>query len=205
MKAWRTFVLGIAVSTALTATATADVKLASLFQDHMVLQHGQPIPVWGTAAPGESVTVTLAEQSKRTTADPQGHWTLKLDPMKPGGPWTFDVQGKNDLKLQDVFLGEVWICSGQSNMEFQTVQAKDGVTEVARADFPKIRLFHVPDHGSATEQPDTPGQWVSAAPPPNPGPPNPNSPNTPKPNPSSPNGPRTALPTPPSKPPSTST
>lgn len=164
MKAWRGIVLGMAASAAIATAAHADVKLSSLFQDHMVLQRGQVVPVWGKADPGEEVTVTLAEQSKRATADANGDWTVKLDPLRAGGPWTFEAKGKNTVKLQDVMLGEVWICSGQSNMEFQTVQARDGAGEVSRANYPQIRLFHVPNHGSADEQRDTPGQWVVCSP-----------------------------------------
>lgn len=165
MKAWRGIVLGMAVSAAMAGgAARADVKLASLFQDHMVLQRGQAVPVWGKADPGEEITVTIAEQSKRAVADDKGAWKVTLDDMKAGGPWVFEVKGKNAIKLQDVMVGEVWVCSGQSNMEFQTVQAQDGTGEVARADFPQIRLFHVPRRGAAEEQTETGGQWVACSP-----------------------------------------
>ncbi|HZZ42760.1 MAG TPA: sialate O-acetylesterase [Tepidisphaeraceae bacterium] len=147
------------------AVVWGDVKLASLFQDHMVLQREQEgVPVWGTAEAGEEVTVTIAEQSKRVVADARGNWMVKLDEMHAGGPWGMEVKGKNVIKLADVMVGEVWVCSGQSNMDMQVVQSKDGVGEVARANWPYIRLFKVPFRPAATEQLEVPGKWVACSP-----------------------------------------
>jgi sialate O-acetylesterase len=97
--------------------AQADVTLAPLFSSHMVLQRQMPVPIWGTAAPNESVTVTFRSQTKTVIAGADGQWNLKLDPLEAGGPDAMTVKAANTLTLEDVLVGEVWIGSGQSNME----------------------------------------------------------------------------------------
>ena len=97
--------------------ARGDVKLPAIFGSHMVLQRDQKDRVWGWAEPGEEVTVKIAGQSKTAKAGSDGSWQVMLDPMPAGGPHTMTVQGKNTLQLDDVLVGEVWICSGQSNMQ----------------------------------------------------------------------------------------
>ena len=101
----------------LAAAASAEVRLPAIFGDHMVLQADMPLPVWGWADPGEQVTVTLADQSQTITADADGKWSVKLVPIKAGGPYELKVSGKNTLDFTDVLAGEVWLGSGQSNME----------------------------------------------------------------------------------------
>src|SRR6185295_13215698 len=96
--------------------AGAEVKLPPVLSSHMVLQRDQPVPIWGTAAPAEKVTVKFRDQEKTTTANPGGQWSVKLDPLKAGGPDTLSVTGKNKVTLEDVLVGEVWVGSGQSNM-----------------------------------------------------------------------------------------
>src|SRR5690606_2974525 len=96
----------------------ADVRLPQIFSDGMVLQRNQPIAVWGWADPGEQVKVNLNSQRQETTADADGKWKLTLSPEEAGGPFQLVVSGKNMLTLSDVLIGEVWICSGQSNMEW---------------------------------------------------------------------------------------
>jgi sialate O-acetylesterase len=103
-------------------TLLADVTPAGLFGDHMVLQREMPVPVWGTAAPGEAVTVSIAGQSAAAVADAQGKWMVKLKPLKAGGPFEMTVKGNNTITLTDVLVGEVWLCGGQSNMAMR-VQA----------------------------------------------------------------------------------
>ncbi|MGB2819402.1 MAG: sialate O-acetylesterase, partial [Phycisphaerae bacterium] len=93
-----------------------DVKLPAVFGDHMVLQRGAAVPVWGWAEASEKVTVTLCDQSKSATADNDGKWSVKLGAVEAGGPYTLKVEGNNKLELSDVLVGEVWLCSGQSNM-----------------------------------------------------------------------------------------
>jgi sialate O-acetylesterase len=123
--------------------AVADVKLSPVFSDHMVLQREMPVPVWGTAAPGEEVTVTLGDQSKQATADAAGKWSLKLDPLKAGGPLVLKVQGKNAVELSDVLVGDVWLGSGQSNMQGAVggyVKGDETLAKLAAASYPKLRL-----------------------------------------------------------------
>jgi sialate O-acetylesterase len=103
----------------LVASAHADVKLASIFGDSMVLQRELPVPVWGWAEPGEAVTVTLGSQTKKAEADKDGKWQVKLDALETNAEGlTLAVEGNNKIELNGVLVGEVWICSGQSNMEW---------------------------------------------------------------------------------------
>ncbi len=109
------------------ASARADVKLASIFGDSMVLQCDMAIPVWGWADPGEEVTVTLGDQTKSVKADDDGRWQVKLDALKANAEGqTLTVTGANTIELKDVLIGEVWICSGQSNMEWGLGGAMNG-------------------------------------------------------------------------------
>ncbi len=128
----------------LVATAHADVKLASIFGDSMVLQSEMPVPVWGWAEPGEEVAVTLGDQTKKVEADKDGRWQVKLDALKTNVEGqTLSVTGNNTVELNDVLVGEVWICSGQSNMEWRLSQVLNAKEEVAAAKHPQIRLFDV--------------------------------------------------------------
>src|SRR5262245_14600575 len=104
----RRALLSLALLVAALAPARADVKLAPIFGDRMVLQRDMPVPVWGTAAPGEEVTVTFLKQAKTATADKGGKWKVTLDKLTAGGPHELTVKGKNTLRLKDVLVGEVW-------------------------------------------------------------------------------------------------
>jgi len=148
---------------------TADVKLPAIFSDHMVLEARDNVPLWGKAAPGEEVTVSMNGQTVNATAGDDGKWKvlLNLKGSKPG-PFEMTVSGKNTLKISDVVVGEVWLASGQSNMgwklnmgEFETV---GGPEEVARSANPMIRTFEV--GGAIVEHPqdDCVGSWVVAGP-----------------------------------------
>ena len=121
----------------------ADVKPAMPFTDHMVLQRDMPVPVWGTAAAGEQVTVSIAEQKKTATADKDGNWALKLDPMPAGGPFEMGLQGAGDSKvtLKDVLVGEVWLCSGQSNMQWASAECGFSKRELAKCADNLMRFF----------------------------------------------------------------
>lgn len=100
--------------------AGADVKIPAVISSHMVLQRDMPVPIWGTAAPDESVTVTFRDQKKTAVTDNTGKWMVKLDPMKVGEPGILSIEGKNKIILGDVVVGEVWLGSGQSNMAMLT-------------------------------------------------------------------------------------
>jgi sialate O-acetylesterase len=150
----------------LPALVRADVKPAALFSDHMVLQQGMSVPVWGWADPGEAVTVSIAGQTQAATAGPDKKWMVRLANLKAGGPVEMIIAGRNSITIHDVLIGEVWLGSGQSNMEFSvSVKAKRfaGVNneeqEIAAADYPKIRMFTVKMALADEPQDDTTGQW----------------------------------------------
>lgn len=123
----------------------ADVKLPSVFSDHLVLQRDKPVAVWGTADAGEAVTVTFGGQSKQATAGADGSWKVALDALKASAePAELKVKGKNEVVFKDILVGEVWVCSGQSNMEWTVEKAVNPEQEIPAANHPKIRLFSVP-------------------------------------------------------------
>ena len=128
------------------AAARADVTLPPIFSDHMVLQRGVPVPVWGKASPGEKVTVEVSGQSATATADDSGHWMLKLPAIETGEPtkMTVTATGGKQITINDVLIGEVWDASGQSNMDWQVKQSADPEKEIAAARYPAIRFFRFP-------------------------------------------------------------
>ena len=145
----------------LAAPARAAVKPNGLFTDNMVLQQGRPIPVWGTADDGEEVTVSLDGQTAKATAQ-GGKWRVDLPAAKAGGPFTLTIQGKEKVELKDVLVGEVWLCSGQSNMEWPLAALRMPEDFYKSAENPKIRLFTVPRRGAASPETDVKGEWVAA-------------------------------------------
>src|SRR5499425_12241 len=139
----RSFLILLSFALVAASTARADVKLPALISDGMVLQQGMPAPLWGWADEGESVTVEFQNQ-KVTAVAKNGKWMVKLKPLKAGGPFTLTVSGKNKIEFKNVLVGEVWICSGQSNMEWRLRQSDNAEAEIAAAKYPMIRLFTVP-------------------------------------------------------------
>lgn len=123
--------------------ATAEVKLPILLSDGAVLQRDLPMHFWGTAEPGEQVTVTFIGHSGVTKADNLGRWHLYLPPSKAGGPYEVIVQGSNRIVLHDILVGDVWVASGQSNMEFPMRRLSNADQEIAGANVPNIRLLTV--------------------------------------------------------------
>jgi len=144
--------------------AVADVGLPSLFGDHMVLQRNIPCKVWGWADAGEKVTVTIGNQSHTAMAGNNGAWSIHLKPLKAGGPHKLTVKGKNELAFEDVLVGEVWICSGQSNMAWPVANAVDPDLESMTAKYPNIRLISVPQVGTQEPQQDFNGAWTRCTP-----------------------------------------
>ncbi len=143
----------------------AQVRLAGIFGDHMVLQRSQPVPVWGWASPSEKVRVSMNGQNKEATADKNGRWKVTLDPQPAGGPFDLKVAGKDSLLLHDVLIGEVWLCSGQSNMEFQVRQAMHAADEIRSANYPQIRHIQIPKTTSFTPKEDIPPtSWTVCSP-----------------------------------------
>lgn len=151
----------------LAANVQADVSLPHIFSDHMVLQQQKPIPVWGKADPGESVTVTFAGHKATAVADDKGAWVVRLPPLRAANNQagqTLTVKGKNTVTFQDVLLGEVWVCSGQSNMQWAVGGSNNGPQEIAAAKYPQIRLFTVPNITAANPQDDCDGAWTVCTP-----------------------------------------
>jgi sialate O-acetylesterase len=145
--------------TAAAANVQAELRLPSLFTDHMVLQRDMPLRVWGWAAPGTEVDVVIAGQTKRGTADNDGRWQVELDALAAGGPHTLLVEGDGRVQINDVLVGEVWVCSGQSNMEWP-VAASDGADlELLSADQGQIRLLTVGMPGEQQPLDDFDGAW----------------------------------------------
>jgi sialate O-acetylesterase len=125
------------------ATLPTELKLPTVISSHMVLQRELAVPIWGTAAPGEKVTVKFRDQEKSAVADSQGKWSLKLDPLKAGGPDVLTIAGKKTFKLDDVLVGEVWVGSGQSNMAGGVggfAKNDEALAKLAEATYPQLRL-----------------------------------------------------------------
>ncbi|EIQ00974.1 protein of unknown function (DUF303) [Opitutaceae bacterium TAV1] len=143
----------------------ADVALPAIFSNHMVLQRAANVPVWGTAEPGERITLSLAGQTIETTAGADGRWTTSLNLQETAqGPFTMTVRGKNRITINDVLVGEVWLASGQSNMEFSLERTLDAEAEIARSARPGIRQFAVESASSRKPLTDCKGRWIVAAP-----------------------------------------
>ena len=145
--------------------ASAQVTLPPFFNCNMVLQQGIPIPVWGWASPGEKVSVTFNEKTVTTKTGKDGKWKVTLQPMNYGGPYKMVVKGKNLRTIENILIGEVWVCSGQSNMEFNLSSANNAVAEIAASNYPEIRLFTVKKRISQTPQENLEeGDWWECSP-----------------------------------------
>jgi sialate O-acetylesterase len=145
-------------------TALADVKLPAIISDNMVLQQESPDGIWGWAEPGENVTVKFAGKSAEAAADDKGKWEVKLEGLTAGMNGDLTVAGKNTLTVKNVLVGEVWIASGQSNMEFPLARAKDAPEEIKAANFPQIRMFTVQRAAKTEPADDLTGKWEVCAP-----------------------------------------
>ena len=149
----------------LALTARAELKLPAIIGDNMVLQQKQTNPIWGWDTPGTEVTVKFGDQSKSAKAGADGKWTVKLDPVPANAePTTISIKGSSAKELKNVLVGEVWICSGQSNMQMTVNGSWDADLETATAKYPKIRLITVPNVGTQEQQQDFKGQWVECSP-----------------------------------------
>lgn len=129
------------------ASAVADVRLPNIFSDHMVLQRDQPLKIWGQADADEEVQVRIGQQQHTTVADAEGNWTVTLQPLTLGDPLTLQVRGKNTITLDDILVGEVWVCSGQSNMAWTVGRSQDVELEVLAANYPNVRTINFPRVG----------------------------------------------------------
>lgn len=141
-------------------TLSADVKLSSMYSDHAVIQRNVPFKVWGWADPSEKVTVNFVNNSLSTEADAEGNWSVTFPAQKAGGPHNMTVVAKNSLKVSNILFGEVWVCSGQSNMGWNVDSSVDGDLEVLLAKDTELRILHVGGSGSQTPQKDVMGKWA---------------------------------------------
>ncbi|MBI5685563.1 MAG: 9-O-acetylesterase [Verrucomicrobia bacterium] len=155
----------LAAGLAVVTPVSANVSLPHVFGSHMVLQRDQALPVWGWAEPGEQVSVQIGEQpAVTTTANKAGEWRVTLPKMTAGGPLTMKIAGKNTITLDDVLVGEVWLCSGQSNMEWVVAGCDNAQQEIADANHPKIRHIKVPKLTASVPAKDFPGEWQVCSP-----------------------------------------
>ncbi len=147
--------------------AYTQIRLPRLVRDSMVLQRDVPVNIWGSASAGEKIRIQFNGHTYRTTADSKGRWLVKLAPAPAGGPYTMDIRGKNKIVLHDILMGDVWLCSGQSNMVHQmrlhSVRYQD---EIDHANYPQIRQCWIPTladvQGPHSDLPDV--EWRSATP-----------------------------------------
>ncbi|MCI4444118.1 MAG: 9-O-acetylesterase [Lentimicrobium sp.] len=140
--------------------ANANVRLPKLFADDMVLQRNKLIPVWGWADANENIEIKFNKQTKTTKADKNGKWIIRLDSENAGGPYELSIKGKNKITIKNVLVGEVWICSGQSNMAFTVDEALNAEKEINDANYPFIRAFTVSRDVSSLPKDDVKeGKW----------------------------------------------
>lgn len=172
MSSLRTLAVATIVSAVRLSSTHAEVHLPAQFSDHMVIQRGVSVPIWGKAEPGEEVRVSIAGKEFLTTADHDGSWKTALTPIQAEGPHELLIQGKNTLRVTDVLAGEVWLASGQSNMDF-TVARTDkyyfagtagAEAEIAAANYPKMRMFTADWTMRDQPQQDVVGQWKVCTP-----------------------------------------
>ena len=146
------------------AMSRAETTLPNVFSDHMVLQRNLQNPVWGWDEPGTQVTVKIGDQSHTAKAGQDGQWQVKLDAMDVGDPLTLSVSGSSQVEIKDVLVGEVWVCSGQSNMQWTVSNSNDPDLERLTANYPEIRLITVPNRASQDSEKNFDGQWVHCSP-----------------------------------------
>ncbi len=157
--------LGATLSLGTSNRVWSAVALPSIFTDHMVLQRDTNVPVWGWADPGEKVVVSIAGQTQATTANDDGRWQVEFKPMAASRePLNLFIEGKNRLTIEDVLVGEVWICSGQSNMQWSVDASWNGDLAILSAKHPEIRLLTVENAGVQVPIQDFEGRWQVCSP-----------------------------------------
>ncbi|MBC9932721.1 sialate O-acetylesterase [Chitinophaga qingshengii] len=162
----KTFLLGLILTSLFYGRLFAQITMPKVFGDSMVLQREQPIPVWGQASPGTPVTGTLGAAYAKTVTGKDGKWMLRFPAAKAGGPYTLKVSGGNvAIEFKNVLIGDVWLASGQSNMEWPVKDAKDAAKEIAASNWPQIRFLVVKQRKSLTPQQDiTDEKWKACDP-----------------------------------------
>jgi sialate O-acetylesterase len=138
--------------------------VSPIFGDNMVLQRGKPNTIWGWSKPGQIVHVAIAGRTAKTVTGAQGRWQLQIEPPAPGGPYTIKVVGPQTVTFHEVLVGDVWLCGGQSNMEFGLPRARNGADEIKSANHPDIRLYIVSQHVSYSRAEVPRGSWKICSP-----------------------------------------
>ena len=157
--------LALVFAAGLTGMTRAEVRLPKVFGSHMVLQQEKPLVIWGWAEPNETVSVTIGPEKTQVRANPAGEWKAVLPAMKAGGPYTLAVSGSSTVQCDDVMIGEVWLCSGQSNMEMGIGRINNAEQEIANSNHPNIRLFMVQNRWTPVPQDDVAGgEWQRCTP-----------------------------------------
>jgi sialate O-acetylesterase len=165
MKTVLIFVLSVLFILLSVVDTSADIKTPRIFGSNMVLQQGVEIPLWGWADNGEQITISFNNTTVRTKTGKDGKWSVKLPAQEYGGPLTLTIKGKNTIVFDNILIGEVWVCSGQSNMEWKVSQSNNADIEIASSNFPKIRLFTVPKAVAQYPQSDiASGEWEECSP-----------------------------------------
>ena len=159
----RLIALCIVALAALVGPADAAVKPNPLVSDGMVLQRGRKVPIWGTAGAGEKVTVSFQGHEAETTAK-DGTWTVWLDGLDTGGPFEMTIRGDNEVRLKEVYVGEVWLCAGQMNMDWPLHLASQGDSDVRDAKDAQLRLFQVRYDDLPAPQKAVRGAWKACTP-----------------------------------------
>lgn len=154
----------LCVNCALSAVSHAAVRLPALIDHHMVMQRGEPIPVWGWANKGEKVEVFFDGEHRTSTADDNGVWRVVFPAHEAGGPYEMTIKGTNLIKLYNIAVGDVWLCSGQSNMEWPVKYASNARIEVEASYNPRIRFIEIKKAGACEPQTDCEGQWQECTP-----------------------------------------
>lgn len=146
----------------------AEIRLPAVFTDHMVLQRNAEVTIWGWGIPNESIAIApewLNGDTIKTQVTNMGKWSARIQTKEAGGPYKIRISGSSEVALSDVMLGEVWLCSGQSNMEWSVNHGiKNGDEEAQNADFPNLRIFHLPRIGSSSPQENCLSQWTLCTP-----------------------------------------
>lgn len=159
------FIAGLIASFLLTQSTEAKLPfLSPIFTSHMVLQRDRANTLWGWTDPGSRITVTIADHKAATTADRSGKWMVRIAPPPVGGPYEVDVDGAEHVKLEDVLVGDVWVCSGQSNMEMGIGNVNNAADEIANANYPTIRLYMVQKTTSPSPLVTPVGEWLECNP-----------------------------------------
>jgi len=149
----------------LNSSVLAKVTLPEIFANDMVLQQDKRVSIWGWADAGEKIVISFAGQTVMTRADKNGRWIVKPSPLKAGGPYKMTIKGKkNKIKLKNVMIGEVWLCSGQSNMEWSLKKLGTYTEEIRKADYPNLRLFHIPKKTSNEPHDSVNAAWEICSP-----------------------------------------